>query len=226
MPIIWHIMKIYSAHQINEFVICLGYKGYVIKEFFANYQLHNADVCVDLARNTIEIERSGIEPWRITLVETGENTETGGRLKRIKKYVENDEAFCLTYGDGVADVDVTAQLRFHREHGKAATITGVRPRGRFGALELEGDAVGRFKEKPDEGEQWINGGFFVLSPSTLDLIEADKTIWEREPLETLAEREQLACYRHTSFWQCMDTLRDCETLRAMWAADQAPWKVW
>lgn len=225
MPIIWHIMKIYSAHGINEFVICLGYKGYVIKEFFANYFLHTADVTIDLTNNGMEVHRQRGEPWRITMVDTGPTTQTGGRIKAVRPYLDDAEPFCMTYGDGVADVDISALVNFHRNHGRKATITAVSPPGRFGALEREGDQVNSFAEKPAGDGGVINGGFFVLDPSTVDLIDSPDTIWEREPLERLASSGELMAFEHRGFWQPMDTLRDKLFLDDLWQKG-APWKVW
>jgi len=225
MPIIWHIMKIYSAHGVDDFVICLGYKGYIIKEYFANYFLHMADVRLDLTKNSMEVLQNWSEPWKITLVETGASTMTGGRLKAVRQYLKPDEPFCITYGDGVATVDIAAQLAFHRSHGKRATITAVSPPGRFGALEIGGNMVRSFQEKPAGDGATINGGFFVADPSVLDLIEGPETIWEREPLETLAAMDDLVAYRHDGFWQAMDTLRDKQYLEKLWE-EGAPWKIW
>lgn len=225
MPILWHIMKIYSSHGINDFVICLGYKGYMIKEYFANYFLHTADVTLDLSKNSMEVHQNWSEPWRITLVETGKDAMTGGRLRAVRQYLEPGTPFCFTYGDGVADIDVTAQLAFHRAHGRKATITAVAPPGRFGALEFKGDSVRSFVEKPAGDGGLINGGFFVLDPSVVDLIDGPDTIWEREPLERLASSGELMGYRHDGFWQPMDTLRDKQHLEALWAQG-APWKSW
>lgn len=225
MPIIWHIMKLYSAHGVNDFVICLGYKGYMIKEFFANYFLHTADVTIDLGRNSMEVHEKRSEPWRITLVDTGADTMTGGRLKAVRRFLDEDEPFCITYGDGVATVDISAQLAFHRAHGRKATITAVSPPGRFGALEFEGDRVLSFREKPAGDGGLINGGFFVVHPSVLDLIEGPDTIWERDPLEKLAAAGELVAYRHDGFWQAMDTLRDKQYLEHLWQ-EGAPWKIW
>lgn len=224
-PIIWHIMKIYSAHGINDFVICLGYRGYVIKEYFANYFLHSCDVTFDMGENRMEVHHRHVEPWRVTLVDTGERTMTGGRLKRVRGYL-GDEDFCMTYGDGVSDVDIRGLIAFHRAHGKPATLTAVQPPGRFGALGLDGDRVTAFEEKPYGDGGWINGGFFVLSPRTIDTIEGDDTPWERRPLETLADEGSLVAYRHRGFWQAMDTLRDKNQLEELWASGRAPWKVW
>ena len=225
MPIIWHIMKIYSSHGINDFVICLGYKGYQIKEYFANYFLHTADVTIDLSHNQLEVHENWSEPWRITMVNTGEDTQTGGRLKAVRRYLDGDEAFCFTYGDGVADIDVSAQIAFHQNHGRKATITAVAPPGRFGALEFEGDLVRSFKEKPAGDGGLINGGFFVLHPDVVDLIDGPATIWEREPLERLAGAGELVAYVHQGFWQPMDTLRDKQLLEHHWEKG-APWKSW
>jgi glucose-1-phosphate cytidylyltransferase len=224
-PIIWHIMKIYSAHGIDDFVICLGYKGYVIKEYFANYFLHMSDVTLDMANNRMEVHQASAEPWRVTLVDTGEDTMTGGRLKRVASYL-GDEDFCFTYGDGVADVDIRAAVDFHRRHGRKATLTAVQPPGRFGALELDGDRVRSFLEKPEGDGGWINGGFFVLSPAVLAEVDGDRTVWEREPMERLAAAGQLRAYFHRGFWQPMDTLRDRNQLEDLWSTGRAPWKTW
>ena len=224
-PILWHIMKLYSAHGVNEFVICCGYKGYIIKEYFANYFLHMSDVTFDLASNEMQVHRKNAESWKVTLVDTGEATQTGGRLKRVSSYI-GDEDFCMTYGDGVGDVDISASIAFHKEHGRLATMTAVQPPGRFGALELDGAKVQHFLEKPHGDGGWINGGFFVLSPKVIDLIEGDLTLWEREPLERLAREDQLRAFFHPGFWQPMDTLRDKQALEDAWAADRAAWKVW
>jgi glucose-1-phosphate cytidylyltransferase len=224
-PILWHIMKIYSAHGINEFIICLGYKGYIIKEYFANYFLHTADVTLDLRDNSMDVHQKWAEPWKITLIDTGATTMTGGRLKAIKPYLGDDEAFCFTYGDGVADIDITALVAFHKAHGKRATITAVAPPGRFGALEFDGDLVTNFKEKPAGDGGLINGGFFVAHPSVLDLVGGPETVWEQEPLEKLAHGRELAAYHHDGFWQPMDTLRDKQHLEQLWETG-APWKVW
>jgi glucose-1-phosphate cytidylyltransferase len=224
-PILWHIMKIYAHHGINDFVICLGYKGYVIKEYFANYFLHESDVTFDLAHNRMEVHQERAESWRVTLVDTGLETMTGGRLKRVRKYL-GDEEFCFTYGDGVADIDIGALIDTHHRHGCLATLTAIRPPGRFGALGLAGHQVQSFQEKPDGDGGWINGGFFVLSPKVIDLIDGDDTTWEKEPLETLASQGQLSFYQHSGFWQPMDTLRDKNQLNDLWASRRAPWKVW
>ena len=225
MPILWHIMKVYAAHGIHDFIVCLGYKGYVIKEFFANYFLHSADVTIDLAQNRLEIHEAKSEPWRVTLVDTGADTMTGGRLKAVRRYLTEGEAFCFTYGDGVADIDITAQLAFHHAHGRRATITAVSPPGRFGALEFEGDLVRRFVEKPAGDGGRINGGFFVLDPSVIDLIDDSSTGWEQGPLEKLAAGGELAAWHHEGFWQPMDTLRDKQVLEKLWE-EGAPWKIW
>ena len=225
-PILWHIMKTYSHHGIHDFVICLGYKGYVIKEYFSNYFLHSSDVTFDMRSNRMEVHHKHAEPWRVTLVDTGEKSMTGGRLKRVKPYVENDELFCLTYGDGVSDVDIGKLIEFHRAHGKAATLTGVQPPGRFGALGMDGTAVTSFQEKPNGDGSWINGGVFVCDPKVIDRIAGDATVWEREPLESLAADGQIHAYQHQGFWQPMDTLRDKVYLEELWATGNAPWKVW
>jgi glucose-1-phosphate cytidylyltransferase len=225
MPILWHIMKIYSAHGINEFVVCLGYKGYMIKEYFANYFLHMSDVTFDMQFNQMQIHQNKAEPWHVTLVDTGESTQTGGRLKRIKKYL-TDEDFCCTYGDGVGDVDITRLLAFHREQKTLATMTATQPPGRFGAITIEGHKAASFQEKPSGDGGWINGGFFVLSPKVIDYIEGDATLWEREPMERLARECQMAVYLHQGFWQPMDTLRDKNRLEDLWASGNAPWKIW
>jgi glucose-1-phosphate cytidylyltransferase len=226
-PILWHIMKMYSAHGIHDFVICCGYKGYLIKEYFANYFLHTSDVTFDIQRNEMKVHQRNAEPWRVTLIDTGEETMTGGRLKRIASYLEGEEIFCLTYGDGVSDVNITELIKFHRDHGLQATITAIHPPGRFGALDIQSDQrVTSFKEKPIGDGGMINGGFFVLSPKVLDLIKGDHTTWEREPLELLAKADQLKAYRHEGFWQCMDTLRDKKLLEELWDSGKAPWQVW
>ena len=226
-PILWHIMKTYSHHGINDFIICCGYKGYVIKEYFANYFLHMSDVTFDMRHNNMEVHQRFAEPWRVTLVDTGEDTMTGGRLKRVASYLNDEEDFCFTYGDGVGDVDISKLIEFHRSHGLAATLTATFPPGRFGALDINKDhSVKSFKEKPKGDGGLINGGFFVLSPKVINLIDNDKTIWEREPLEKLAETQQLKAFAHDGFWQPMDTLRDKNLLEELWASGQAPWKVW
>lgn len=224
-PIIWHIMKIYSHYGINEFVICLGYKAYIVKEYFSNYGLHLSDVTFDFKRHETTIHRRNVEPWRITLIDTGADTMTGGRLRRIKPYLD-DEPFCMTYGDGVANVDIRALCDFHLGHGADATVTAVQPAGRFGALKTDGDNVLGFQEKPSGDGGWINGGFFVLHPRALDRVTDDSTVWEREPLEGLAADRQLRAYRHHGFWQAMDTLRDKRHLEDMWGSGKAPWRLW
>jgi glucose-1-phosphate cytidylyltransferase len=224
-PILWHIMKSYSHYGINEFVICLGYKGYVIKEYFANYFLHMSDVTFDMQHNSMEVHQKNVEPWRVTLVDTGENTLTGGRLKRVREYIGN-EPFCFTYGDGVSDIDIGALIEFHKKHGNKATVTAIQPPGRYGALNLEGSSVSSFQEKPAGDGAWINGGFFVLEPAVLDSIEGDLTSWEAEPLIKLAEDGELNAYQHKGFWQAMDTLRDKNHLEDLWATGNPPWKVW
>jgi glucose-1-phosphate cytidylyltransferase len=224
-PILWHIMKIFSTHGIEDFVICLGYKGYVIKEYFANYHLHTCDVSFDLARGTTEIHRSATEPWRVTLVETGEQTMTGGRLKRVLPYVGDDD-FCFTYGDGLADIDIPALVDFHRQQRCLATVTAVQPPGRFGALDVRGDRVLDFREKPPGDGGWTNGGFFVLSPEVGRYVEGDSSVWEEQPVHGLARDGQLNCYRHHGFWHAMDTLRDRNYLEQLWKTGTAPWKTW
>ncbi|WP_349371520.1 glucose-1-phosphate cytidylyltransferase [Salinarimonas sp.] len=226
MPILWHIMKIYSAHGIDDFVICCGYKGYMIKEYFANYFLHMSDVTIDMAANAIEVHERKAEPWRVTLVDTGEETMTGGRLRRVADHLRGEEAFCFTYGDGVADVDIGAEIAFHRSHGRKATIAAVRPPGRYGALARDGARVSGFTEKPRGDGGYINGGFFVLSPSVIDLVAGDETSFEAEPLATLAEAGELMAFQHDGFWQPMDTLREKNQLEALWASGRAPWRVW
>lgn len=225
-PILWHIMKRYSAFGVNEFVICCGYKGYVIKEYFANYFLHTSDVTFDMAHNRMEVHQRYAEPWRVTLVDTGDDTMTGGRLKRVAPYIQDEEAFCFTYGDGLADVNIGDLLAFHHRHGKRATVTAVLPPGRFGALMREGDAVKGFTEKPRGEGGWISGGFFVLSPQVLPLIAGDATSWEQEPMAQLATQGELQAFEHTGFWQPMDTLREKNLLEDLWASGQAPWKCW
>ena len=225
-PILWHILKIYSAHDIRDFIVCCGYKGYVIKEYFANYFLHMSDVTFDMQSNQMEVHHRKAEPWRVTLVDTGDNTLTGGRLKRVEQYLRGEEAFCFTYGDGVADVNITEQLDFHRSHGKLATVMSVQPPGRFGALDLDGNRVKGFIEKPQGDGGWINAGFFVLSPEVLNLIEGDTITWEAEPLGQLAASGQLVAYAHKGFWQPMDTLRDKSQLEELWSSGKAPWKIW
>lgn len=224
-PILWHIMKLYGHHGITEFVICCGYKGYVIKEYFKNYFLHMSDVTFDMRDNKMEVHQQNAEPWRVTLVDTGEKTMTGGRLKRVADHI-GDEAFCLTYGDGVSDIDITALVAFHAASGTEATVTAVQPAGRFGAIELDDNRVSRFIEKPEGDGRWISGGYFVCEPSVLHRITGDDTVWEQGPLEALARDGQLSAYRHGGFWAAMDTLRDRTALEAMWADGRAPWRVW
>jgi glucose-1-phosphate cytidylyltransferase len=225
-PILWHIMKMYSAHGINDFVICCGYKGYVIKEYFANYFLHMSDVTFDMRENRMEVHHKRAEPWNVTLVDTGDASMTGGRLKRVAEYVKNDEAFLFTYGDGVSDVNIRDSIDFHLSHGKLATLTATFPPGRFGALDIQNKQIRTFKEKPKGDGSMINGGFFVLNPKVIDLIENDATTWEQEPLTILAEQGQLMAYEHHGFWQPMDTLRDKQYLEKIWENGSAPWKVW
>jgi glucose-1-phosphate cytidylyltransferase len=224
-PMLWHIMKIYSAHGINDFVVCCGYKGYVIKEYFANYFLHMSDVTFDMRDNKMQVHQNSAEKWRVTLVDTGESTMTGGRLKRVREHL-GEEEFCFTYGDGVSDVNITESIAFHRKQERLATLTGVQPPGRFGVLNLQDNRVASFEEKPHGDGAWINGGFFVLSPKVIDLIEDDTTIWERGPMEKLAGDGQLSAYLHRGFWQPMDTLRDKNHLEDLWQSGKAPWKVW
>lgn len=225
-PILWHIMKIYSSHGVNDFVICCGYKGYVIKEYFANYFLHMSDVTFDMSSNQMQVHHKKADPWRVTLVDTGDETMTGGRLKRVASYIRNDEEFCFTYGDGVANVDIKAQLNFHRQHGRLATVTAVQPPGRYGALLRNGTSVRGFQEKPPGDGAWINGGFFVLSPKVIDFIDGDQTAWEASPLERIAQQGQLEAFEHRGFWQPMDTLRDKMQLERLWSSGGAPWKSW
>ena len=225
-PILWHILKMYSAHGVNDFVICCGYKGYIIKEYFANYFLHMSDVTFDMASNRMEVHHKHAEPWKVTLVDTGDDSMTGGRLKRVADYLKDEVAFCFTYGDGVSDVDITASIAFHQQHGKLATVTAVQPPGRYGALRMEGDVVQGFTEKPRGDGGLINGGFFVLSPQVLDRIPGDNTSWEAEPLAGLAAEGQLMAYEHTGFWQPMDTLREKNLLEELWSSGKAPWKRW
>lgn len=226
-PILWHVMKIYSAHGICDFVICTGYRGYLIKEYFANYFLHTSDVTFDMQKNSMEVHQRFAEPWRVTLIDTGETTMTGGRIKKIRPYVEKEKSFCLTYGDGVSDVDITQLIAFHKGHGKKATLTAVHPPGRFGALDIDSEGrVLTFREKPKGDGGMINGGFFVLDPSVLSVIQDDQTIWEREPLEELAKTGQMVAFRHEGFWQPMDTQRDKNLLEELWNSGHAPWKVW
>lgn len=225
-PILWHIMKIYSRYGIRDFIVCLGFKGYVIKEYFANFVLHNSDVTIDAVRQEIVYHNSWVEPWRITLVDTGESTSTGGRLKRVAPYLESDETFCFTYGDGVADLDIDALAAFHHSHGRQATLTAVVPPGRYGALDLDGDRVVRFTEKPLGDSSFINAGFFMLSPRVIDRIENDAIAWEGAPLESLARDDELRAFRHHGFWHAMDTLRDKNMLEELWSTGRAPWKTW
>jgi len=225
-PVLWHIMKIYSSHGIHDFIICCGYKGYIIKEYFANYFLHMSDVTFDMEHNEMRVHQRYAEPWKVTLVDTGEETMTGGRLKRVAEHLQGESDFCFTYGDGVSNVDITKLVEFHRTSKRKATLTATLPPGRFGALDLQGDKVMAFKEKPKGDGGLINGGFFVLSPSVIDYITDDQTIWEREPLERLAEEAQLGAYRHEGFWQPMDTLRDKTYLEELWQSGKAPWKTW
>lgn len=225
-PILWHIMKTYSAYGVNDFVICCGYKGYLIKEYFANYFLHMSDVTFDMANNQMKVHQQKAEPWKVTLVDTGEDTLTGGRLKRVTDYIQNEDAFCFTYGDGVSNVDIRTSIEFHRQHGKLATVTAVQPPGRYGALERSGDQVTGFVEKPRGDGGLINGGFFVLSPRCLDFIEGDHSSWEGVPLTRLAKMGEMMAYEHNGFWQPMDTLRDKNHLEELWASGKAPWKIW
>lgn len=225
-PILWHIMKMYSYHGITDFIICCGYKGYLIKEYFANYFLHMSDVTFDMKANSMKVHTERAEPWTVTLVDTGDDSMTGGRLRRVADYVKDEEAFCFTYGDGVGDNDITASIAFHRSHGKAAALTATYPPGRFGALDIQNGQVKSFKEKPRGDGAFINGGFFVLSPKVLPLLDSDQTIWEQEPLMQLAQQGELMAYPHTGFWQPMDTLHDKNTLERMWANGTAPWKKW
>jgi glucose-1-phosphate cytidylyltransferase len=225
-PILWHIMKIYSHFGVHEFVICLGYKGYMIKEFFANYFLHMSDVTIHLAEDRMEVHRRTAEPWSVTLVDTGESTQTGGRLKRVLPHVEDQDVFALTYGDGVANIDLAAQLEFHRGHGCTATVTAVRPAKRFGAISLDQNNVLSFREKPEDEGSWVNGGFFLLSPSVGSLIQGDATVWEREPMEALASRNEMRAFLHRGFWHPMDTLRDRQFLEEEWASGRAKWRTW
>ena len=225
-PILWHIMKIYSHYGINDFIVCCGYKGYVIKEYFANYFLHTSDVTFDMQNNSMEVHQRFAEPWKVTLVDTGEDTMTGGRLKRVAQYVKDEEAFCFTYGDGVSDIDIGSLINFHRQQAVKATLTAVYPPGRFGALDIANHKVTTFKEKPKGDGGMINGGFFVLSPEVLPLIKDDSTVWEQGPLESLAKDNQIAAFEHAGFWQPMDTLRDKNHLEELWASGKAPWKSW
>jgi glucose-1-phosphate cytidylyltransferase len=225
-PILWHILKIYSSYSINDFVICCGYKGYIIKEYFANYFLHMSDVTFDIKNNAMMVHHKNAEPWRVTLVDTGDDTQTGGRLRRVGEYIRSEEMFCFTYGDGLADVDISAEVAFHRQHGRLATVLAVRPPGRYGAMELSGSCVSRFVEKPRGDGGLINGGFFVLSPKVLDLVPGDEVSWEAEPLATLVSLGELMAFEHRGFWQPMDTLREKNLLQEMWNSGRAPWKNW
>jgi glucose-1-phosphate cytidylyltransferase len=225
-PILWHILNIYSHHGINDFVICCGYKGYLIKEYFANYFLHMSDVTFDLRENSTRIHQSVAEPWQVTLVDTGENTGTGGRLKRIAPYLDADDPFCMTYGDGVSDVDISASIAFHRNHGKLATVTAVQPPARFGGLVIDGTAIREFQEKPQGEGGWINGGFFVLSPEAIREVHEENWMFEQEPMQSLTKRKQVEAFFHRGFWQPMDTLRDKQRLEELWSSGRAPWKTW
>lgn len=224
-PVLWHIMKIFSAHGVNDFIVCLGYKGYIVKEYFSNYFLHMSDVTFDMVNNGMQTHQHSAEPWRVTLVDTGDNTMTGGRIKRIAPYL-NGEDFCCTYGDGIANVDIASLIEFHQKHGKLATLTATQPPGRFGALSLSGNRIESFQEKPHGDGAWVNGGFFVLSPCVLDYIDGDHTVWEREPMERLARDGEMMAFFHDRFWQPMDTLRDKNYLEELWASGKAPWKIW
>lgn len=225
-PILWHIMRIYAHHGINEFIICCGYKGYMIKEYFSNYSMHQSDITFDMVNGQTIVHAQQTEPWKVTLVDTGDNSMTGGRLRRVRDHLEGEEPFCFTYGDGVADIDITAQIAFHKNHGKKATVAAVQPPGRYGALEIEGDGVLGFIEKPRGDGGLINGGFFILSPACIDEISGDDSVWEQEPLENLARQGELMAFRHKGFWQPMDTLREKVKLETLWSAGEAPWKVW
>ena len=226
MPILWHIMKIYSYYGVNDFIICLGYKGYVIKEYFANYFLHMSDVSFDMQNNQMQVHNQKAEPWKVTLVDTGDESMTGGRLARVQDYIKDEEAFCFTYGDGVSNLDIGELIKFHRQHGKLATLTAVAPPGRFGVLDIKNSMVTNFKEKPDGDGALINGGFFVLSPKVLQLIDNDKCVWEQGPLESLAKNQQIMAFTHHGFWQPMDTMRDKVYLEELWQTNNAPWKLW
>ncbi|MEM6453642.1 MAG: glucose-1-phosphate cytidylyltransferase [Acidobacteriota bacterium] len=225
-PILWHILKLYAAHGIEDFVICCGYKGYMIKEYFANYVLHNADITVDLARNQLEVHSHPAESWRVTLIDTGAETGTGGRLRRVRDQLGDDEPFCFTYGDGVSDVDVRATIDFHRQHGRAVTMTAIQPPSKYGVLDFDGDRITAFQEKPAGRGGWINGGFFVISPSAIDAIDGDAVHWEHEPLRRLVAAGEVLAYKHRGFWQSMDTLRDKRVLQGLWESGDPPWKVW
>jgi len=225
-PLLWHLMKIYSLHGINDFIVCCGYKGYIIKEYFANYFLHMSDVTFDMTNNKMKVHQQNSEPWTVTLVDTGEDTQTGGRLKRVASYLKNEKAFCFTYGDGLANVDITKLIKFHESHGKLATVTAVQPPGRYGALNRDNDLVTGFVEKPKGDGGWINGGFFVLSPECFDYIDSDDTAWEQKPLKDIAINGELMAYEHKDFWQPMDTLREKNLLEELWESGNAPWKTW
>jgi glucose-1-phosphate cytidylyltransferase len=225
-PILWHLMKIYSSHGINDFIVCCGYKGYIIKEYFANYFLHMSDVTFDMSNNKMKVHQQNAEPWTVTLVDTGEETQTGGRLKRVASYLKNEKAFCFTYGDGLANVDIAKLIHFHEKHGKLATVTAVQPPGRYGALNRDNDLVTGFVEKPKGDGGWINGGFFVLSPKCIDYIDSDDTAWEQRPLKDIALKGELMAYEHKDFWQPMDTLREKNLLEELWGSGKAPWKNW
>jgi len=225
-PLLWHIMKIYSSHGLNDFIVCCGYKGYMIKEYFANYDLHMSEVTIDMHAGQTIVHQKSAEPWRVTLVDTGENTMTGGRLRRVRDFLVGEDIFCFTYGDGLSDLDVSKTIAFHRERGALATVTGIQPPGRFGRLQLRGEAVKSFSEKTDGDGSWINGGFFVLSPKVIEYIEGDQTVWEREPMEKLAESGDLNAFLHRGFWMPMDTLRDRNRLEELWSTGRAPWKRW
>ena len=225
-PVLWHIMKTYSAHGLNDFIICCGYKGYLIKEYFANYALHSSDVTFDMRRNAVTVHQNSAEPWTVTVVDTGEDTATGGRLKRVRHYLDPTEDFCFTYGDGVSDVNITKLLEFHREHGAPATVTATQPPGRFGVLTVDRQKITAFEEKPPNGSGFINGGYFVLSPRVIDYVAGDATSWEREPMERLAREGKLAAYVHTGFWHPLDTMRDKILLNELWSSGKAPWRVW
>ncbi len=225
-PILWHLMKIYSSQGVNDFIICCGYKGYIIKEYFANYFLHMSDITFDMSNNKMKVHQQNAEPWTVTLVDTGEDTQTGGRLKRVLPYLKDEKAFCFTYGDGLANVDIVKLIQFHVKHGKLATITAVQPPGRYGALNRESDLVTSFVEKPKGDGGWINGGFFVLSPKCIDYIDSDDTAWEQRPLKDIALKGELMAYEHKDFWQPMDTLREKNLLEELWGSGKAPWKIW
>lgn len=225
-PILWHILKIYSQHGINDFIICCGYRGYLIKEYFANYFLHTSDVTFDMQEKSMKVHQTVAEPWRVTLVDTGDYSGTGGRLKRIARYLDGDDAFCMTYGDGVSNLDISASIAFHKDHGKLVTVTAVKPMARFGGLEVNGTAISSFQEKPESEGGWINGGFFVLSPAVMSEIPDESSMFEKEPMQSLTSRDQVQAFFHTGFWQPMDTLRDKQRLEELWAGGRAPWKTW